>query len=274
MLAVALFLPAVVGAASHRLGKTAGPWWKSVPRGYPTALGLFVVLVWMMVLAPVMKLRAIVRRWSSAHVAIAVKQGKYERVVGDIVAALERASVPVRVVPAGWAYGFPGRVLAALGGERVRALVPMRLLKLVRPDLEVIVHPMDLSVQGHRAAVSRAQAAIARELTFTEAYQTWDEAAHLIEDDLARAARGEADLEPIGRRIEALVIDYEQWETLYRLFMQVRLRTSPLESDALVAELDGRPPVSDRLRGLRLAFMRLWPPRRERRDAPSRERAA
>jgi hypothetical protein len=122
--------------------------------------------------------------------------------------------------------------------------------------------------------VSRAQAAIARELTFTEAYQTWDEAAHLIEDDLARAARGEADLEPIGRRIEALVIDYEQWETLYRLFMQVRLRRSPIESDALVPELDGRPPVSDRLRGLRLAFMRLWPPRREGHGGPSRERAA
>src|SRR6266511_4843186 len=214
MLAFALLLPAIVGAASKRLGEDRAPLWKSVLRGYPTAVGLFVVLMWMMVLAPLMKVRAILRRWVSAHVTIVVKQGEYERVVRDLVASLSRASVPVRVVPAGWAFEFPGRVLAMLGGPRVRRLVPPRLLKLTRPDLDVVVHPMDLALHGKKEAVSRAQAAISRELTFTEAYQTWSDEAQEVEDQLLRAARGDADLEPIGRRIEGMAIEYEQWEIL------------------------------------------------------------
>lgn len=274
MLAVAVLMPAVVGAASHRLGKEHGPWWKSVVRGYPTALGLFVVLAWMMVLAPVLKLRAILRRWTSAHVTVVVKEGRYERVVRDLVAALGRAGVPVRVAAAGWMFEVPGRVLALLGGPRVRRLVPPRLLKLVRDDLEVVVHPMDLAVHGKNAAVARAQAAIARELTFTEAYQTWSEEGHVIEDELLRAVRGEADLEPIGRRIEGLTLDHDQWSILYRLFLQVRLRRSPVESDALIPELDEAPPIGQRIRGLRRAFRALWPPRRERRGGPGERRRA
>ncbi len=274
MLAFALLLPAIVGAASKRLGEDRAPLWKSVLRGYPTAVGLFVVLMWMMVLAPLMKVRAILRRWVSAHVTIVVKQGEYERVVRDLVASLSRASVPVRVVPAGWAFEFPGRVLAMLGGPRVRRLVPPRLLKLTRPDLDVVVHPMDLALHGKKEAVSRAQAAISRELTFTEAYQTWSDEAQEVEDRLLRAARGDADLEPIGRRIEGMAIEYEQWEILYRLFMQVRLHRSPVESDALIPELDSTPPIGQRLLGLRHAFRRLWPPRREHRAGPERRRAA
>lgn len=272
MLAVALLLPAVVGVASTRLD-AGQPLGKSVLRGYPTALALFVVLVWMMALAPVVKVRAILRRWTSAHKTIVVKEGQYERVVRDVVAALERASVPVRVARAGWQFEIPGRILLALGGPRVRRFVPPRLLRLVRSDLEIVVHPMDLSIAGKKDAVSRAQAAIARELTFTEAYQTWSEEAQRIEDDLLRAARGEVDVDPIGRRIEQLTVEHEQWEILYRLLLQVRLRRSPIGSDALIPELDERTPIADRLRGLRYAFRRLWPPRREQRHEPGRRAA-
>lgn len=273
MLALAAVLPAVVGIASTRLDAGRMPLWRSVLRGYPTAVALFVVLVWMMALAPAAKLRAILRRWTSAHKTIVVKEGQYERVVRDVVAALDRAGVPVRVTRAGWAFEVPGRILQALGGPRVRRFVPPVLRKLVRPDLEIVVHPMDLAIHGRKAAVARAQAAIARELTFTEAYQTWDERAQRIEDDLLRAARGEADVDPIGRAIERLTIEHEQWEILYRLFLQVRLRRSPIESDALIPELDERPPLAERLRGLRLAFRKLWPPRRAHRGEP-RDRAA
>jgi hypothetical protein len=242
MLALALALPAAVGLAAHRLGERSGAAWRSVPLGYPTALGLFVVLAWMLVLAPVVNLRALARRWTSAHITVVVKEGGYDRVVRDLADALGRADLPVRTERAGWAFEVPGRVLAALGGSRVRRLVPPRLWKLVRHDLEIAVHPTDLAVRGKQLTVSRAQAAIARELTFTDAYQTWGEDAHRIEDELARAARGDGDLDDIGRRIEAMAIDYEQWAVLYRLFLQVRLRRSPGETDALVAgRRPGRP---------------------------------
>lgn len=273
MLSLALLLPAVVGLASTRLEADHRPIGASLLRGYPTAAALFVVLVWMMVLAPAVKLRAVLRRWTSAHRTIVVKEGQYERVVRDVVAALERAGVPVRVARAGWPFEVPGTVLEVLGGPRVKRFVPRVLLKLVRPDLEIVIHPMDLAIHGKHEAVSRAQAAIARELTFTEAYQTWDERAQRIEDELLRAARGEAEVDPIGPRIEELTIEIDQWEILYRLFLQVRLRRSPIESDALIPELDERPPIAQRLRGLRLALGRLWPPRRGHRGTPGRKAA-
>ena len=272
MLALAMMLPAVVGIASSRL-ENGDSLWKSALRGYPTAVALFVVLVWMMLLAPVVKVHAILHRWTSEHKTIVVKEGQYERVVRDVVAALRRANVPVQMTYAGFAFELPGAVLKALGGPRVRRFVPPRLLKLVRPDLEIVVHPMDLAIQGKRAAVARAQAAIARELTFTEAYQTWSEEAQRIEDELLLAARGEKDVDPVGREIEQLTIEHEQWEILYRLFLQVRLRRSPIESDALIPELDDRPPIAHRLRGLRLALRKLWPPRRERRGEPGKRAA-
>ena len=274
MLVLAAGLPAAIGLGSRWLTddpRERGGWIPSVLRGYPTAVALFVVLMWMLLLAPITNLRALLRRWTSAHVPIAVKPGAYDVVVRDLVTAVRRAGVPVTQREAGWAYEMPGHVLAALGGARVRAFVPRRLVRLVRSDLEITVHPMDLAVSGKQGTVSRARAAIARELTFTEAYQTWDPEAQKIEDRLARAARGEEDLAPIGRRLEDLELDYDQWEVLYRLLLQVRLRRSPLESDAVAPELEAPPPIGQRLRGLRLAFRRLWPPKREHVD---RRRAA
>jgi hypothetical protein len=270
MLLLALALPLGVGALGAWLhdvrprGRELGV---ALLRGYPTSIGLFLVLVWMLVLAPVRNLQAILRRWSSAHVAIAVKPNGYDRVVTDVAAALGRAGLPVRSRRAGWAFEMPGRLLAVLAGRRVRRFVPPVLVALVRPDLEIVVHPMDLSMRGAERTIFRARAAITRELAFTDAYQTWSEEAQLLEDRLARAARGEDDLDEIGRRIEALAIDHEQWDVLYRLFLQVRLRISPDETDALVPEVETAPPVGKRLAGIRRAFRALWPPRRQKRAA-------
>ena len=123
---------------------------------------------------------------------------------------------------------------------------------------------MDLAIRGRKGAVGRARAAIARELTFTRAYQTWTKDAQEIEDALAHAARSGGDLEAIARRIADMDLDYEQWEILYRLLLQVRLRTSPLESDAVVPEAEPIPTIVQRLTGLVLAFRSLWPRRRQR----------
>ena len=85
-----------------------------------------------------------------------------------------------------------------------------------------------------------------------------------IEDALARAARGDVDVDAIARRIADLELDFEQWEILYRLLLQVRLRTSPLETDALVPEAEPIPTIVHRLAGLLAAFRSLWPRRRQR----------
>jgi hypothetical protein len=270
MVGLAILLPLAIGFLSTKLanrppsGSARIDQIKEIARGYPYAIGLFVVLVWMLVLAPISNIRALLRRWESEHVAIAVQPGGYDTVVRDLRDALERARVPVATGRAGWAYELPGRVLATFGGPRVGELVPERLVVLCADGLEVVVHPMDLAVRGRKGPVSRARAAIARELTFTRAYQTWTAEAQQIEDALASAARGDADLEAIARRIAATELDFEQWEILYRLLLQVRLRTSPLETDAVVPEAEPVPTITHRLAGLLAAFRSLWPRRRQR----------
>lgn len=275
MLALAIALPLVIGLLGSRLESpppTGAALLGAALRGYPTAIGLFVVLIWMLVLAPVSRLVAIARRRESAHVAIAVKAGAYDTVVHDLQQALGRAGIAVTVGRAHWAFEVPGRVLAVFGGPRVRSLVPEQLTVLRGAGVDVVVHPMDLSLQAKREPLARARAAIARELTFTEANQTWTKEAQEIEDALARAARGEEDVDAIAERIGSIALDYEQWEILYRLLLQVRLRLTPLATDAVVPGSERVPRLGSRIGGLVRALVSWWPRSRRRvaRPTPSR----
>jgi len=229
MLALAVLAPLVVGFLATKLRddppKGLG-FVRALFSGYPNALALAVVLLWLMVITPITKIMSIARRHESAHVPISVKPGGYETVVDDLRAALERAGLEVRHTFAPWPLTLPGRILALAGGAGVRALVPQHLSQLRARDFVMTVHPMDLSLSGKKRALAKARAALVRELTFTEAYQTWTKEAHQIEDALMQASRGEADLRQIGDRLEKLDIPYEEWEILYRMLMQVRLRRS------------------------------------------------
>ena len=208
--------------------------------GYPNALALAVVLLWLMIVTPITKVITLIKRHDSAHVPISVKPGGYETVVDDLRAALERAGLEVRHTFDPWPLTLPGRILALVGGAGVRALVPTHLSQLRSRDFVMTVHPMDLALSGKTRALARARAALVRELTFTEAYQTWTKESHEIEDALARAAEGEADLRAIGGRLEESDVPFEEWELLYRMLMQVRLRRAKVNGgDSMKVESPG-----------------------------------
>ena len=252
MLVLAILLPLVNGALSTRLPDAekrpkGRALMTTVLRGYPNSLALFVVLVWMMIVAPIGKIRALVKRWEAAHVPIAVKPGAYDTVVRDLEAALDSDGIPTTRRRAHWAYEFPGKVLAKLGGESVRALVPTELAQLVGDGFEMTLHPTDLSLLGRKVTLAHARAAIIRELTFTEAYQTWSKEAQAIEDRLVKASRGEDDLEAIGRELKEQDLEYEEWEILYRLLLQVKLRVSLTETDAMERGDEPTPPLRERV---------------------------
>jgi hypothetical protein len=252
MLVLAVLLPVVNGVLSTRLpDKAHRPTGRAlvttILRGYPNSLALFLVLVWMMIVAPLGKLRALVKRWEGAHVPIAVKPGGYDTVVHDLTAALDRAGIQVLRRRAHWAYELPGKVLAVLGGETVRALVPAELAELAGDGFEMTLHPTDLALLGRKKTLAHARAAIVRELTFTEAYQTWSRDAQAIEDRLMRAAEGTDDLDAIGKALNEGDFAFEEWEILYRLLLQVRLRVSATGTDAVTAAEEPRPPLRDRV---------------------------
>ena len=138
-------------------------------------------------------------------------------------------------------------MLGILGGKTVRSLVPVQLADLVGDGFEMTLHPMDLSLVGRKKTLSHARAAIVRELTFTEAYQTWSKEAQAVEDRLIKAARGEDDLDAIGTELNERDFDFEEWEILYRLLLQVRLRVSATETDALDTADEPKPALRERV---------------------------
>jgi len=233
MLVLAIVLPLLVGAGGLMLmapaDRPAGIGGKAVQvlRGYPYAAVLSLVILFLLVVAPIFKLRTIIKRWEDAHIPIVIKPDAYERVASDLEAAVDGAGLDLARARAPRVLEAPSRLLAAVGGESVRRLVPDRIVMLRARDLEVTIHPSDVAMAGSKVGVARARAAVANRLTKTEAYLTSSEEAQEVEDAL-RALRDPADpevalkmLDAIDTRLARLTVPYEEWEVLYRQRLQI-----------------------------------------------------
>ena len=250
MLAGAIVLPLAVGfvirlipdAAERPTGRAAIA---DILRGYPLAAGLAVTLVFLAVVAVVTKARSVARRWADAHVPIVVKPGGYEKMVRDLEDALDQSGVEVSRRAAPRVLSVPGQLLAAVAGGSVRSLVPTRIWVLVRPDLEVTLHPSDILVAGTGLRVAQARAAIAARLTTTSAHLTTSAESRGIEDRIEAIAPGPSvdpapwgtpnarELREIDQALSQTMLPYDEWEILYRMRLQV-------ERDLLRAARGGR----------------------------------
>jgi len=233
MLILAILLPLLVGAAglflmdpADRPGGIGGKV-KQVLRGYPYAAVLAIVIVFLAVVAPIFKLRSIFKRWEDAHIPIVVKPGGYDQVAGELEQALDAAGLNLQRARAPRVLEAPSRLLAAVGGESVKRLVPDRLVMLKSKELEVTIHPSDVAVVGTEEAVAQARAAVADRLTETEAHLTSSKEAQEIED-VIKGMRDNPDrqrsldmLPGLDDELAHLTVPYEEWEVLYRQRLQV-----------------------------------------------------
>jgi hypothetical protein len=229
MLILALILPLVVGVAGLILlepgdrptgfGRVG-----AVLRGYPYAAVLALVLLTMIVIAPIRKVRSILKGWTDEHIPVVVQPGGYDRVATDVEAALDGAGLEIARGRAPVMLELPSRLLAAVGGSSVRRLVPQRLFVLKNRTLEVTLHPADIAVSGKKADVARARAAIATRVTFTAAYMTTARESQQVEDVLLAISEGRAPggaMAAVDDRLARLTIPYDEWEVLYRQRLQV-----------------------------------------------------
>ncbi len=236
MFVAMLVLPLLVGVGGYFLldesdRPTGKGMIKQVLRGYLYAPVMAFVLVFMGLVAPFRKLRAVIKRWQDAHVPIVVKPGGYERVADDLEYALDQAGLAVERRRAPRLLELPSRLLAKVSGNQ--GLVPKRLILLASPSLEVLVHPADISVSGTKQELARARAAVASRLTFTAAYLTSSEEAQDIEDRLERASQlgrsgspedqlqAAAHLHAVDLSLASLDVTHDEWEVLYRIRLQV-----------------------------------------------------
>ena len=147
MLVLAVLLPMAIGAGGLALmdptDRPASVGGKAVQilRGYPYAAVLAAVILLLLVVAPSFKVRSIVKRWEDAHIPIIVKPGGYEQVAGELEEAVDSAGLDLQRVRAPRILEAPSRLLAIVGGESVRRLVPDRLVMLKAGSLEVTIHP-------------------------------------------------------------------------------------------------------------------------------------
>ena len=99
MLGLAIALPLAVGAGGLLLMDAAdrpkgiGGKLVQLLRGYPYAAVLSLVILFLLVVAPIFKLRTIFKRWEDAHIPIVVKPDGYEQVARDLEAAIDGAGL-------------------------------------------------------------------------------------------------------------------------------------------------------------------------------------
>ncbi len=237
LLAIALLLPAAIGAASMALSpedERDGPAarFEQLLRGYPYTAVLALTIVFLAAWGIVRNVRALRSGWESVHVPMIVKPGRYEAVVDDLASALSGAGIELERRHASRWFVVPPRLLATVAGRGVKGLVPDELVAFKADELGILVYPSDVAVLGRKDLVARARDAIARCLTFADAYLTNGKETEQIEDRLRELSQrptvGPADFKPIDAQLTSLAVPYDEWETLLRLRLQV-------EHEALVA---------------------------------------
>lgn len=240
MLALALLLPLLVGTVGLLLVDPANrpqgqARLKATLKGYPFTVGLAVTLLLMLLVAPILKMRDLLRRWTSAHIPVVVESKDYLDVVGSIEDVLGKRGLPVNAGRASLLLRAPTKVFMLFAGGPLEDLVGDELTALRGHDFEVMLHPSDLIVRGRQARVTRIRMLLAEHLTFTKAHLTWSKEAHEIEETLERcwrraisrpsdAQQEDNSLESIEQKLRRFNGPYEEWEVLFREKLLVECR--------------------------------------------------
>ena len=261
MLGAVVIIPAGTGIVSifmrekDRRPRGAAAKAKGILKGYPYTVGLATTLAMMIVFAPVIKIKALTKRWTNEHVPVVVEAHDYLKVVDEVQRALERAGFRTERRAASWMLRFPTKILTLFAGGAVSDLVADRMTALCSDKLEVVLHPSDLIISGRAGTAARARAILAEHLVFTPAHLTWDKEAQEIEDRLVAVweARKQpvshdllADIRAIESDLQRLEVPYEEWDVLFRelllLERAVRDSRSPGMPQKDVAETWERTP--------------------------------
>lgn len=243
MLIAVIVIPALVGWLSTRLvDKPERPsTLRAILRGYPYTIGLALTLLIMTIFAPVMKVRDLLRRWTTQHIPVIIQPEDYAVVVNEVRHALELGGLSTTPTPASWMLRAPTKILTWFAGRSLGGHdVP--LLRLVGDKSEVLLHPSDLVLSGREPDAAHARAVLAERLTVTHAYLTWTKESNEVEDELRlawadlaahRGTEASDRLAAIERKLHALTVAYEEWEVLFRQLLLAQRELLARDADTL-----------------------------------------
>jgi hypothetical protein len=183
----------------------------------------------MTIFVPFIKLRVLLKRWSSQHMPVLVEADDYLKVVDRVQRTLEQRGWPTQRQQASWMLRFPTRLLTFFASGAIDDLVAENLTVLQAESLEVVLHPADLVINGKKEDVVHARAAITEQLSFSEAHLTWTKEGNELEDQLnalwrwmkegegkTHWARAVSRLQNVDRELGCLEVPFEEWEVLFR----------------------------------------------------------
>jgi hypothetical protein len=104
---------------------------------------------------------------------VLVEADDYLKIVDRVERTLDQRGWSAQRQQASWLLRFPTRLLTFFASGVIDDLVAENLTVLRAPSLEVVLHPSDLVINGKKEDVVHARAAIAEQLSFSEAHLTW-----------------------------------------------------------------------------------------------------
>src|SRR5437588_4705814 len=199
-------------------------------RGYILAPVISGILIFLAGVGLARKVRSLRHGWSDTHVPLVVKPGAYDQLVADLQQSLASAGIKLATKDAAWVLTLPARILTTFAGDNVRQPRPDRLIELTGRGMRIGVYPSDIAISGKARDRTRARAAMVSRLATTSAHLTMSAEAQKVEDQLARLASPNGDgrraaskaaFEAIDRRLTELPVSTDEWDTLYRMRLQI-----------------------------------------------------
>ena len=189
-LTLAVLTPVIVGILVHIAAPiTKGGYARAAVNGYPIAVGFFAAFLVVAVTVPVIKVAAIVRRWSDEHVFIQPHDGQYDTVVDCLAEACRRAGFEPTISDAPGHMVIATTIMRTLARGAVAPFVSNTLRRVTSDGLQIYLYPADLLLRGKPTVVARVRAMFGRTKIDKHAYLVSSPEAQSIADELSRITK-------------------------------------------------------------------------------------
>ncbi|HZW81891.1 MAG TPA: hypothetical protein VFF14_00535 [Candidatus Deferrimicrobium sp.] len=200
--------------------------------GYKYTPGFAFALLIMLISLPILILPPLFRGQRREHLPVMIWSNSFEVVLESLKGILLEQGISVEIKPETIWRRSPLAILALFAHDLLGDWTkkPARLLK--GKGLQLIVYPTDIVIEGYPDRVVKTRNYVAKGLTFSEAYFTWDGEAHLIEKELNILRRNAKQipysqflerLEELEKSLDKALIPFSEWECLYRQLLQLKV---------------------------------------------------
>lgn len=203
--------------------------------GYKYTPGFAAALILMLISLPLLLLPPLLRGLRREHLTIMIKPGDFEQVLRNILGVLIKRGIKAELQAGTLWRRSPQAILALFAHDLLGDWTKHRARLIKGCDFQIIVYPTDMVIEGVPGSAIKIRNILAKELTFLEAFFTWDGAAHRLEksiNEIRKVMFSEgwtdvtAELDSSENELDSLQIPFDEWEVLYRQILQIRLEYS------------------------------------------------